>query len=456
MGILAKDYTKVNPDRMHDVTQNARKLSIFYTIEVELSRLIGSWVPRVSGMAEKLALSRILYEDADHANHIQIRLLELRLNKERVDEFRQRTAPCFTTLEHVDDEVAFMAGLFRVVKPALLADYRRHIEACPPYVDEPSVRFLRQIIAEQEEHIGKGLSLLADRGITWADTAKMEAQLRDELWDLTALKGNLTDGSFVGKNPVSPPRPTWPDGVEQLPATADMPEYPGTFDGDMQRVVHDLVFSELEAAEIFALYVYEYHQCPWQFHWESARICWDEARHVELLLNVLERYGGHVGQFPAKAPGYEEFMHLQSPVERMIMVSVIAEGEVSTDTQTQHREAFRKMGDDLTAMLKDYEMADEIVHGQFGGRWAKSLAEQLDVDYDTAFKAARAALSKFKAQHPDAKGGSQIPLVRLGSDEEGSKRTVNITAKKLLGYSDEEIDRLVKKSGGTTIEEKTV
>jgi hypothetical protein len=44
----------------------------------------------------------------------------------------------------------------------------------------------------------------------------------------------------------------------------------------------------------------------------------------------------------------------------------------------------------------------------------------------------------------------------LGADEEGSKRTVNITAKKLLGYSDEEIDRLVKKSGGTTIEEKTV
>jgi hypothetical protein len=101
-------------------------------------------------------------------------------------------------------------------------------------------------------------------------------------------------------------------------------------------------------------------------------------------------------------------------------------------------------------------MADEIVHGQFGGRWARSLAEQLDVDYDSAFKAARAALSKFKAQHPDAKGGSQIPLVRLGADEEGSKRTVNITAKKLLGYSDEEIDRLVKKSGGTTIEEETV
>ena len=45
MGILAKNYTKVNPDRMHDVTQNARKLSIFYTIEVELSRLIGSFLP---------------------------------------------------------------------------------------------------------------------------------------------------------------------------------------------------------------------------------------------------------------------------------------------------------------------------------------------------------------------------------------------------------------------------
>jgi uncharacterized ferritin-like protein (DUF455 family) len=108
----------------------------------------------------------------------------------------------------------------------------------------------------------------------------------------------------VGDKPIPQARPVWPKEVEQLPAEAPLPAYPGTASGDMQRVAHDLVFSELEAEEIFARYVYEYPQCAWQFHREAARICWDEARHVELLLDVLERYGGHVGQYPAKAPGY--------------------------------------------------------------------------------------------------------------------------------------------------------
>jgi hypothetical protein len=42
------------------------------------------------------------------------------------------------------------------------------------------------------------------------------------------------------------------------------------------------------------------------------------------------------------------------------MVNVIAEGEISTDTQTQHREAFRQLGDELSALLKDYETLLQI------------------------------------------------------------------------------------------------
>jgi hypothetical protein len=63
----------------------------------------------------------------------------------------------------------------------------------------------------------------------------------------------------------------------------------------MRRCVHDLVFIETEALDIFWRYVYELNEFPWQFSFEAARIPWDEARHVELLLNVPERYGGTVG-----------------------------------------------------------------------------------------------------------------------------------------------------------------
>ena len=147
-------------------------------------------------------------------------------------------------------------------------------------------------------------------------------------------------------------------------------------------------------------------------------------------------------------------MLLRSPVERMIMVSVIAEGEVSTDTQTQHRDAFRQMGDEFSAILKDYEMADEVSHGQFGERWARRFCEQMGEDYDKAYSNANAALDHFKSQHSEASGATQIPLLRLGADESGNRRTVNVTAKKLLGYSDERIRQLVESSGGRVVEEE--
>lgn len=449
MSTSARNYTRRDPTQMHDVRDNARKLAILYTVEVEIARLVGLWIPKIREMPEKLWLGQMLYEDAEHAMWIEKRLEELRLLPSAIANFRRRTTPMFKALEATADADAFLRGLFLVVKPALLADYQRHIEACPPYVDDPSIRFLRRVIADEQGHIAKGLSLLASRKGTGQAP-------QDELWDFDSKDGAFVTNDFVGQHPQPQPMPNWPEEVEHLPAVAPMPPYPGTFEGDMQRVAHDLVFSELEAAEIFARYVYEYHQCPWQFHYEAARIAWDECRHVELLLNVLDRYNGHVGQFPAKAPGFEEFMHLQSPVERMIMVSVIAEGEVSTDTQTQHREAFRKMGDQFSALLKDYEMADEVSHGQFGERWARAFCKQMGEDYDVAYQRAKEALERFKAQHPEAEGDSAIPLVRLGADESGEKRTVNVTAKRLLGYSEERIKQLVDASGGRTIEEETL
>jgi uncharacterized ferritin-like protein (DUF455 family) len=234
-----------------------------------------------------------------------------------------------------------------------------------------------------------------------------------------------------------------------------MPAYPRDFESAMRRCVHDLVFSETEALDIFGRYVYELGELPWQFSFEAARIAWDEARHVELLLNVLERYGGAVGEFPAKAPGFEEYVRQPTVLEKLIMVNVIAEGEVSTDTQTQHREAFRQLGDDLSSLLKDYEMADEVSHGQFGIRWSRWLAERTGQSYEEAFAKAHRALEEFKSSH-DAEGEpSPIPLVRLGVDETGAGRVVNVTAKRLVGFDEEAISGLAE-TAATTIEDESI
>jgi len=442
------DYVSASPGFVHDVETNARRLGFLYSLEVGLSRLVGSWIHRTPELPEKLLLGRVLYEDADHALSLEGRMRELRVPDKAFGAMRQRTCAAFKILEHLPDPQSFWAALFRVIKPALVAEYTRHLKAAPPYVDDPTIRILRTSIAEEQEHIGRALALLSERGVGWEAHASVEAEVRESLWNLDASDGGLDVGIYVGRDPLSVNRPAWPAVVKHLSAQEPMPPYPESFNEGMQRLAHDLVFSEAEALDIFGRYVYELQEFPWQFSQEAARIAWDEARHVELLLNVLERYGGHVGQFSAKSPGYEEYVSQPTTIEKIIMVNVIAEGEVSTDTQTQHRDSFRELGDELSAILKDYEMADEVSHGRFGVKWAKWLVDHTGADYSAAYSRARAALDEFKSMHDDEGTESPIPLVRLGIDETGPKRTVNVEAKRLVGFSDEEIARVEKEAGG--------
>jgi hypothetical protein len=107
-------------------------------------------------------------------------------------------------------------------KAALLADYKRHLDAAPPYVDDPSMRFIARIMEDLNLQLAKGLSLLAERHVHWSKTASTEAQLRAGLWNLDH-EDELSKASFVGQDPIQQSRPVWPSHVEQLHATDPMP-----------------------------------------------------------------------------------------------------------------------------------------------------------------------------------------------------------------------------------------
>src|ERR1700739_1601431 len=59
-GQMSLARTRRPPDlsKLHDVHENARKLAILYTIEVEVARLIGRWIPTIPNLDEKLLLGR--------------------------------------------------------------------------------------------------------------------------------------------------------------------------------------------------------------------------------------------------------------------------------------------------------------------------------------------------------------------------------------------------------------
>ena len=97
-------------------------------------------------------------------------------------------------------------------------------------------------------------------------------------------------------------------------------------------------------------------------------------------------------------------------------------------------------------------MADEIVHGRFGIKWAHWLADQTGEDFEDAYTAAKQSLEEFKAKYADDSSDSDessnmssivnIPLIRLGPEETESTRLVNASAKRLVGFSEEQISEM--------------
>src|SRR2546425_1230866 len=61
--------------------------------------------------------------------------------------------------------------------------------------------------------------------------------------------------------------------------------------------VHGILVGELQAMEGAGRTVCDFPDAPWEFILDMARQVWDESRHVEIYLGLLEYLGGYVGEF---------------------------------------------------------------------------------------------------------------------------------------------------------------
>lgn len=104
-----------------------------------------------------------------------------------------------------EDGVAFVAGLYRVVLPALLASYRRHATRLSPVADEPSLQALRRIVQAEVEELATATALLAEVEEGSAATEASIATLR-RLLDGAGAAGPVDAGDLV---PWSDGRCAW-------------------------------------------------------------------------------------------------------------------------------------------------------------------------------------------------------------------------------------------------------
>src|SRR5204862_7209648 len=87
--------------------------------------------------------------------------------------------------------------------------------------------------------------------------------------------------------------------VGQLKVEQGLPPFPDLASRESIRErVHGIMVGELQAMEGAGRTVYDFPEAPWEFTLDMARQVWDESRHVETYLGLLEYLGGRLGGCP--------------------------------------------------------------------------------------------------------------------------------------------------------------
>lgn len=195
--------------------------------------------------------------------------------------------------------------------------------------------------------------------------------------------------------------------------------------------VHGIMVGELQAMEGAGRSVYDFPDAPWEFTMDMARQVWDESRHVEIYLALIDHLGGYAGEFPETTILWR-CACAEDAAARVAGVNRGLEG-LACDVFAQLIHIAKKIGDPVIERAVDFVLADEITHVRMGSRWLNELTR------DDPDRRRRAVEFQDSIDERFNLGGAR----RDGAPEEVGI-SIAKDARRLAGFTDEEIERLVK------------
>ena len=220
--------------------------------------------------------------------------------------------------------------------------------------------------------------------------------------------------------------------VAELKVTQGLPPFPDLSSPEsMRERVHGILVGELQAMEGAGRTVFDFPDAPWDFAMDMARQVWDESRHLEIYLRLLEHLGGYPGEFPETTILWR-CACAEDAAARVAGVNRGLEG-LACDVFNQLVHIARKMGDPVLERAVDYVLADEITHVRMGSKWLTKLTEGDPERRRRAVEFQETIDERFNL------GG-----VRQDGDHESVLISIATEARRLGGFTDDEIQRLIK------------
>jgi uncharacterized ferritin-like protein (DUF455 family) len=220
--------------------------------------------------------------------------------------------------------------------------------------------------------------------------------------------------------------------VAQIKVDQGLPPFPDLASREsIKERAHGIMVGEMQAMEGAGRTVYDFPDAPWEFTMDMARQVWDESRHLEIYLRLLEHLGGYPGEFPETTILWR-CACAEDAAARVAGVNRGLEG-LACDVFNQLVHIARKMGDPVLERAVDFVLADEITHVRMGSKWLTKLTEGDPERRRRAVEFQETIDERFNL------GG-----VRQDGDHESVLISIATEARQLGGFTDDEIQRLIK------------
>lgn len=367
-------YRYAGLERVHapglSVSESAMRLRRLAYAEMRLMRLLASRVVTIANREVKLLLARLQYEACMHADGLRGRILEMRVAKSRLEAAPDEAlAIFFDEAEHLPDAATFLAAVTNLIKPALRQAYEGYLGEANYLADYPSVRLIKQCLADEIEHQALLESALRHTSFTDADRELADMWQRSLMRYLSAaggLDGTAPRGELpprqASQTPYRIPHELTRDG--SFARVWDFVKPPYEHVADHLNYMMSIRLSEINVAEGLAIVLFETAGMPWSFYADISRHCWDEVRHSMFGEAAIEATYGDRAALPLR--DYEGVFAMEAPpLEQYAVLGLEVEGKNMKYPPGKRlewefcRDAARHA---LMTTFQDFDWADEVLH----------------------------------------------------------------------------------------------
>jgi len=365
---------------IRDVETASRLMRRYYRFVRETMRAMAGYLPAAHHWPAKQMLARHLWMDAQHADMLRSRTLDLRYPRVDVDDQADEhliqvlaALPCAASDEH------FLAAVYCVIKPLLREAFLRYLTESDSLDDAPSHIYLKRILAEMDEE-------LREFDTVWLAMPKLEASSAAEWSDLVrnaVVDCGGTDGPdgelkaaglvltahSLYSLPVEGGRDmTWKWAYMQVPPR------PAETDNEKRVWAGIDHANEIWAGETAAALIWEYAKMPWSLYLEASRWCFDEMRHAAMGVQRMESWGFRTGiDYPMVPDHWRMFRGRGIGALLLLLHGLEQKGPLN---KAHLKKILGQAGDIDSAQDCDYDWADESGHISYGLNWIKAVYPQ--------------------------------------------------------------------------------